>query len=89
MELNAIDTMAGSSRVKEVRDRAAYIMRDATTRAESKGIEEKKHVNLWGGSKDSHAFGTLLKELKAAGVDPKRVTNTPGPLIRKTEARVR
>ena len=86
-ELSAIDSMAGSSKVRDVRDRAAYIVKDATTRAEGKGIEEKKFVNVWGGAREAPEFGTLWRELKQAGVDPVRITKTPGPLIRKTEAR--
>ena len=86
-ELSAIDSMAGSSKVRDVRDRAAYIVKDATTRAEGKGIEEKKFVNVWGGAREAPEFGTLWNKLKQAGVDPARITKTPGPLIRKTEAR--
>ena len=86
-EISALKMAIVNSRVGAVRSLSAYLVETIRVRAIATGGEEKKHVNLWGGPRESPQFQMLLRELSSHGVRLDRVRKVPGPLIRATCSR--
>ena len=75
--------------MSESKSRSSSLFQALARLLKSQSIEEKKHLNLFGGARLDGGFEVLFKELVAAGVSAKRLTQVPGPFVRSTDRRGR
>jgi hypothetical protein len=86
----SIERVLRSSKVKDTKSRSSSLVQARKRLLKSQSIEEKKHLNLFGGVRLDGGFQVLFEELIAAasaGIVAKRLTQIPGPFVRSTDSR--
>ena len=86
-ECMLVERVLRTSRVIEVKKRSKSLIQTMARLLKAQSIEEKKHVNLFGGARLDGGFQVLFKELVAAGVVGKRLKQIPGPFVRSSDNR--